>query len=228
MKIAGFQHLSLIDYPDHVAAVIFTQGCNFRCPYCHNPELVGVKQETMISEEEVLGYLSERKGKIEGLVITGGEPTLQGDLRLFIQKVKALGVKVKLDSNGSNPKLLQKLIDENLVDYIAMDVKAPLSRYKELVKYHGHLRNLQQSQKLLLEGRVPYEFRTTVVKGDLTHEDFRQIGEEILGAELYTYQFFRPEVTQDPTYSKREAMSEEEALDVRKIMEGFVQRVEMR
>lgn len=228
MKIAGFQHLSLIDYPDHVAAVIFTQGCNFRCPYCHNPDLVGVKQKTMIREEKVLSYLSERRWKVEGLVITGGEPTLQGDLRLFMKKVKDLGVKVKLDSNGSNPKLLEKLIEEELVDYIAMDVKAPLTRYKELVKYHGHLRNLQQSQKLLLEGRVPYEFRTTVVKGDLTCEDFRQIGKEIKGAELYTYQFFRPQVTQDPTYAEREPMSEIEAGEVAKIMEQFVQRVEMR
>lgn len=228
MKIAGFQHVSLIDYPDHVAAVIFTQGCNFRCPYCHNPELVRVKQQTMILEKEVLSYLSERKGKVEGLVVTGGEPTLQGDLRVFLEKVKALGIKVKLDSNGSNPKLLEQLIEEGLIDYIAMDIKAPLSRYKELVKYHGRLRNLQQSHKLLLEGRIPYEFRTTVVKGDLTSEDFRQIGEEIQGADLYTYQFFRPEVTQDPTYAQREAMSKEEALEIKVIMEKFVRRVEIR
>ncbi|OQX50761.1 MAG: anaerobic ribonucleoside-triphosphate reductase activating protein [Candidatus Cloacimonas sp. 4484_209] len=141
MKIGGFQKVSLIDYPGKICAIVFTRGCNFRCPYCHNPELVLPENYSpLIPEEEIFSFLEKRRGKLDAVEITGGEPTLQEDLTEFIRKIKEMGFLVKLDTNGSFPSVLEKVIYSGLVDYIAMDVKAPLEKYRQVRLQRG--RNL--------------------------------------------------------------------------------------
>ncbi len=165
MRIGGLQEFSLIDYPGKMAAVVFTQGCNLRCPYCHNselalPELYG----PLIPEEEVLQFLGRRVGKLEGVVVTGGEPTLQKDLTAFLQRVKSLGFLVKLDTNGSQPGIVKRILESKLVDYVAMDVKASLDNYARLAGRPISLEDIRLSIELLRNSGVACEFRTTLVK----------------------------------------------------------------
>jgi len=171
MKIGGFQRFSLIDYPAKISAIIFTQGCNFRCPYCHNPELVDPKLFTSaIDEDLILSFLRKRVGKLDGVVITGGEPLLQHDLIEFIKKVKEMGYLIKLDTNGSYPEKLERLLD--LIDYIAMDIKAPLEKYHDVVRTDVCTEKIMESITIILNGDIDYEFRTTVVKAFLTGRRF--------------------------------------------------------
>lgn len=162
MKIGGLIKFTLIDFPGRVSAVVFTQGCNFRCRYCHNPELVypHLLGEPM-PEEEVLAFLQRRKGTLEGVVVSGGEPTLQPDLLEFMGKLKALGYFVKLDTNGTRPDLLREMLDKKLVDYIAMDLKAPLEKYSVITGVETNPGVLRQSMELIEHSGLPYEFRTT-------------------------------------------------------------------
>ena len=162
MKIGGLIKFTLIDYPGRVAAVVFTQGCNFRCRYCHNPELVypHLLQEPM-PQEEVMSFLRRRQGTLEGMVVTGGEPTLQPDLLDFLAAVKSLGYFIKLDTNGAKPDVLQAVIEKKLVDYIAMDLKAPLEKYAVITGVSCDVRVLQRSMKLIQDSGLEYEFRTT-------------------------------------------------------------------
>jgi len=209
----GLQKTTLVDYPGKVAATVFTFGCNFRCPYCHNPELVLpelIKKQPKISEEEVLEFLQNRQGLLEGLCITGGEPTMHLDLGNFTHQVKALGFKVKIDSNGSFPERLKKLIDQHLVDYIAMDVKFPLKKYDLVTKGKVPLENIRKSVDLLKQGKVDYEFRTTLVPKILTKEDILQIVEWIKPAPKYFLQRFRGKKTLDPEFSNLRGWPEEE------------------
>lgn len=166
MIIDGFSKLTLLDYPENVACIIWTRGCNFRCPFCQNSELIRMtKNEGNIKEEDVLSYLEKRKGILDGIVISGGEPTMQKGLYEFIKKVKTIGLKVKLDTNGFNPKILKKLIDDNLLDYVAVDIKNDLDHYDKICGLNKiTLDNLLETIKILENSHILYEFRTTVMK----------------------------------------------------------------
>lgn len=192
MTIHGFQKMTLLDYPEKVACTIFTAACNLRCPFCHNAGLV-TKIETAerIDESEVLAYLQKRKGILDGICITGGEPTLQKDLADFIRKIRDLGYAVKLDTNGTNPAVLQSLLDEGLLDYVAMDIKNTPEKYEATVGVPSFdVTPIQQSIDLLLAGRVDFEFRTTVVAEYHTPEDIGKIARWLSGAPRYFLQPF--------------------------------------
>ena len=193
MQIYGFNKTTLLDYPEHVAATVFTGGCNFRCPFCHNGGLVlSPNPEERIEEEEVLSYLKKRKGILEGVCITGGEPTLQKDLRNFICKVKDMGYLVKLDTNGYRPQVLWNLMQDGLLDYVAMDIKASKKNYAVAAGVEGlDISRIEESVGILKGNKVPYEFRTTVVKGIHSIEEFEEIGQFLAGSRAYYLQQYR-------------------------------------
>ena len=192
MKISGFQKMTLLDFPGQVAATVFTGGCNLRCPFCHNALLVTELNETEeYSEDFIISYLEKRRGVLDGLAITGGEPLLQKDIRAFIERVRHLGYKVKLDTNGCYPDKLKDLVARNLVDYVAVDVKNSKERYAETVGVPGFaLEPVEETVSFLKKGLVPYEFRTTVVDEFHTLEDILKIGEWIEGADAWFLQNF--------------------------------------
>ncbi len=200
LKIGGFQPFTLTDYPGHLAAVVFTQGCNFRCPYCHNAALlpVVVPQERLMPQERVFAFLKKRQGQLDGLVVTGGEPTLQTGLPAFLKSVKSMGYRVKLDTNGSRPWVLASLIEEGLVDFIAMDVKAPLERYEKLAGVTVSTRDLEESIALIAWSRLPHQFRTTVVPALHTPADLAQLEAMLPNASPHRMQHFVPDSTLDP------------------------------
>ena len=225
MLVGGFQKISLIDYPGKVCAIVFTQGCNFRCPYCHNPELVDPKLfQNSIEEKEIFSFLKSRIGKLDAVEITGGEPTLQKDLLTFIKKIKDMGFLVKLDTNGSNPEILEKIIKERLVDYIAMDVKAPLDKYEHIIRAKIDTSKIKRSIELIKNSNVDYEFRTTIVKALLSKEDLIEIGKLIKGAELYILQKFIPSKTLDNSMLKEETYSDEELYGVKEEIKKYVKK----
>jgi pyruvate formate lyase activating enzyme len=192
MNVYGLYKLTLLDYPEHIACTIFTGGCNFRCPFCHNASLVThVNQTALIPEEEIFQFLTSRVGILEGVCISGGEPTLQQDLHHFIHKVKQLGFKVKLDTNGSNSELLSQLLDQNLLDYVAMDIKnSPTNYAKTIGLLTSDLTNINTSITLLMNSSIDYEFRTTVVKELHTLDDFLEIAAWIPNCSHYYLQGF--------------------------------------
>jgi len=271
MLIGGFQKFSLIDYPDKLSSIVFAAGCNFRCGYCHNPELVDPKRfGKFISEKEVLSFLKGRQKKLDAVVITGGEPTLQADLPDFMAKLKKLGFLAKLDSNGSNPKVLKKIIDGHLADYLAMDIKGPLEKYSEIacVKVEPRRResaaplisaagrnpapkansltihpstgadgflvrwvnpaDIQESVKLIMDSGLDYEFRTTVVKDQLSKKDFVKIGELINGAKLYVLQKFVPSKVINQDFLKKKTYSDRDFDGLKHLMEKYVQKCAVR
>lgn len=192
VKFYGFQKLSLLDYPGYMAATLFTGGCNFRCPFCHNSSLVFLNEnDAEISQEEVLDYLSKRSKVLDGVCISGGEPLLHHNIKDFIYKVRSLGLKVKLDTNGTNFKTLKELIDEKLVDYVAMDIKNSTDKYSLTVGLEKiDLSEIEKSKNYLLEGHVDYEFRTTIVKEFHEIEDITKLAMWIKGAKrLYLQNF---------------------------------------
>lgn len=193
MKILGMEKLSLVDFDNHIAATVFTGGCNFRCPYCHNAPLVlDPAGQDALSEEYIFDYLKKRKGVLQGVAITGGEPTLMPDLKEFILKVRELGYEVKLDSNGTRPDVLASFIEEKIVDYIAMDIKNSKERYAETVDVENFdLSPVEESVKLLKKGNVEYEFRTTLVKEFISADDIRGIADWLAGAKRYFLQHFK-------------------------------------
>lgn len=192
MKISGLQKMTLLDYPGKVAATVFTGGCNFRCPYCHNASLVlNDRNVHDISEEVFFDFLAKRKGLLDGVCISGGEPLLQREIDRFISEIRSLGFLVKLDTNGSVPSKLRELFGDGLIDYVAMDIKnSPAGYARTAGTTEDILPNVKQSVAFLLAGHVEYEFRTTVVKGFHTKEDFAAIGEWIQGARRYFLQNF--------------------------------------
>lgn len=193
MRIGGLQKFSLIDYPDRIAAVIFTQGCSFRCPYCHNAELVLPEcYRKLVPENEVLWFLEKRCRDLEGVVITGGEPTVQHDLASFLRRIKALGYAIKLDTNGSRPDVLERLFRAHLVDYVAMDIKAPIGKYSQAAGRSVNGTRIKESIALILESGIPHQFRTTLVKPLCTLEDLPQIADMIPVSAPYTVQNFKP------------------------------------
>jgi pyruvate formate lyase activating enzyme len=218
MRIGGLQKFSLIDYPGKVACVIFTQGCNFRCGYCHNPELVVPQQFCpTIPQENVLEFLKKRRNHLQGVVVSGGEATLQGDLIDFVVQVKSLGYLVKLDTNGSQPDKLRKLVDLKLVDYIAMDVKARFDRYEEAVGVPVDREKIKESIELIIGSGISHEFRTTVVKSLCLSADLVEIGRMIRGSEHYRLQQFRREQSVlDPSLIMQEHFSDDEFKDLQR------------
>lgn len=210
MKIGGLEKMTLIDFPGEIAAIVFTQGCNFRCQFCYNPMLVWpILQDSelkypsidgksgdhsSIDESGLFAYLESRKGKLDGVVITGGEPTLHPDLPEFIEKIREMGFKIKLDSNGTNPEMLKKIFSRKLVDYVAMDIKAPIDRYQEIVNVKVNKEDIKESIDIIINSGVPYEFRTTLVPGLASVEDVEKMGELISGANKWYLQAFKSDV----------------------------------
>jgi len=229
MKIGGLQKVSLIDYPGEISSIIFLQGCNFKCPYCHNPELVDSKLfGQCIDEKDVLEFLKTRIGKIDAVTITGGEPTIQNDLTPFIKRIKKMGFAVKLDSNGSRPEVIQKLLSEKLLDFIAMDIKAPLAKYEKIARVPLKTDSIKESIKIILKSKIPYEFRTTVVKSLIAESDILKIAKLISGASRYTLQKFVPVKTLDKKYLKAKPFSDNELEKIRKRLEKEIPIVKVR
>ncbi len=192
MQIAGLQKLTLLDYPETVACTVFLAGCNFRCPFCHNAALVTERSEPLISSEELLEFLKKRQGVLEGVAITGGEPLLYSELPQLIKQIKSLGYKIKLDTNGSKPEMLQRLIEERLVDRVAMDIKASPELYGKAVGIENYdLSAVEKSKNILMNSDIDYEFRTTVVKGIHTTESMVRLAQWISGAKEYYLQQFK-------------------------------------
>ena len=210
MLIGGLQKLSLLDYPDRTCCTVFTVGCNFTCPFCHNASIIYKPfSGQTIPENEILDFLKKRKGLLDGVCITGGEPLLQKDLEHFIHEIRSSGFSVKLDTNGNYPERLQQLISNNLVDYVAMDIKNAPDRYSQTIGIKNFdLAPINESVSILMSNQVPYEFRTTVVRELHTEENILALAQWIQGAEKYYMQNF---VNSDDVLSKGlHAYSEQE------------------
>lgn len=218
MQIHGFNKTTLLDYPGHLAATIFTGGCNFRCPFCHNASLViNPLDKEIIPHNDIFSTLKKRKGIIEGVCITGGEPTIYPDLKNFITSIKEMGFLVKLDTNGNNPKVLKDLVESHLIDYVAMDIKNSKEKYSLSIGLPSFQTTLiEESVDFLLNGTIPYEFRTTIVKEHHSLNDILSIGSWIKGARAYYLQAFKDSgdiITPGLTsYSKNELDKFREAL----------------
>ena len=229
MNIGGFQKTSLLDYPGCISAIVWTVGCNFRCPFCYNKHLVLGAKEKLFSEDEVFSFLSKRKGLLDGVVISGGEPLLQDDIIDFIQKIKTLGFLVKVDTNGTNPDKLRELFEKKLVDYVAMDVKAPKEKYRQLCGVNIDVSLIDSSINLIKTFAPAYEFRTTIVPDVLTKEDIVNIAKWINGAKKYCLQQFKGDV---PLLSSklehRFPYTREYVLDVARAVQPFVVSCELR
>lgn len=191
MKIGGFHKNSFVDYPGKISAVVFTSGCNMNCFYCHNKTLCGSENVSNINKHDVLDYLLKRTKMLDGVVISGGEPTLQNDLEGFIFEIKEMGYKVKLDTNGTNPTIVQNLINKNLIDYIAMDIKAPLDKYNEVCGVDIAVESIEMSMDMIMKSGIDYEFRTTYIP-QLTANDIHDIACRIQGSKKYILQQYRP------------------------------------
>lgn len=226
MRLGGIQKSSLLDFPNMISAIVFTKGCNFACGYCHNPELFnsGVEHST----SEFFEFLNTRKRKLDGIVITGGEPCLQPDLIDFIRQIKQMGFLVKLDTNGSFPDVIQNLLNENLLDYIAMDIKAPIEKYNAVSNSTISTDKIITSINLIMNSGIDYEFRTTVVKSQLTFEDFEKIGDLIKGAKKYYLQKFVPTKTLNPTFLSEQTYNDEDFKRIIDILACKISLVEVR
>ena len=192
MNVQGLQKLTLLDYPGKVACTVFLAGCNFRCPFCHNASLVTrIDPKNDIPEQDVLKFLKKRRGMLDGVCITGGEPLLAPGLETFIREIRAMGYLVKLDTNGSSAGRLESLVEKGLVDYVAMDIKNSPAKYAQTIGLGEYdLKNVKKSIKCLMGGQIAYEFRTTVVREFHKREDFEEIGRWLCGAENYYLQSF--------------------------------------
>lgn len=223
MIIAGLQKSTLIDYPGKIACIVFLAGCNFRCPWCYSSELVlplKIAKQPRISEQEFFNFLNQRIGKLEGVVICGGEPTINKDLPKFIEKIKQLGFFVKLDTNGSNPKMLKDLVSAKLIDYVAMDIKGLSEVYKKIMQEGIKFEDIQESVKLLKSGIVDFEFRTTAVPNVYNREDFLEMAKWVAGKNVkYYFQNFRAEKTIDPNFEKIKPFDN-------KFLEDFIKEIQ--
>ena len=225
MNIAGVQKVTLLDYPGKVACEIFTQGCNFECPFCQNSSLIPITNTGEFSEEEIFEYLVLRKKILDGVVITGGEPTVQKDLKSFIKKIKDLGLLVKLDTNGGNPKVLQELIDEKLVDYVAMDIKNIFNKYNITANKKINLDNIKKSIEILKASKIDYEFRTTIIKEMHSLDDIVSICKLVGDAKYYLQNFEDSENVIDHSLH---GFSREELLFIDKYLKDVFPNVEIR
>ena len=226
MMIAGWHKVSLIDYPEKVSCVLFASGCNFNCPYCHNPALVkGGRRSCFIDEQTVYDYLNDRKKFLEGVVISGGEPTICRDLISFCKKVKQIGYPIKLDTNGSRPQVIKKLIEKGLIDYIAMDIKTDPFHYSPLLKKGQNPNQILASAQIIMESGLSYEFRTTCVKPFVDAKIIRNIVKIIDGAMLYALQHFNNSKVLQPEFFKatNPDYEEDELIDLKLLAEPWVQ-----
>ncbi len=246
MLVGGLQKMTLIDYPGKIAATVFTNGCNFRCPFCHNPELVhgfplrqgfvGQAQFTVHGDDRVekqvdefFEFLETRKGKLDGVCITGGEPTLQPDLVDFIKRIKELGFAVKLDSNGTRPDVLRELFEKKMVDYVAMDIKASLGNYQKVCGAKIDLERIKLSVDLIKNSGVDYEFRTTVVPGLHSEKEFEDVAEWLAGTKKYILQKYQDygKILDDSLRDKIKG-KEIDLERIKEMFEGKVDEVEIR
>jgi pyruvate formate lyase activating enzyme len=230
MKIYGFQKTTLLDYPEHVAATLFTGGCNFRCPFCQNGGLVrDFADSACVPEEEVFAHLKKRQGILDGVCITGGEPTLQPDLEDFLRRVRDLGYQIKLDSNGYRPEVLRRLLEQGLLDYVAMDIKASRDNYARVagLQENFNIERIEESIALLQNSGIPYEFRTTAVKGLHTVAEFAEIGRWLAGSRAYFIQSYRDgaEVLDG---AGLESFSDAELMEMARLARNSIDRVELR
>jgi pyruvate formate lyase activating enzyme len=200
MRIGGLTHFSLSDFPGRIAAIVFTQGCNFRCPFCHNGGLIELcpAQRLLDPESEVHGFLASRKRRLDGVVVSGGEPTIQPSLPSFLRRLKDMGFEVKLDTNGSRPVVLSDLLRADLVDFISMDVKAPFQKYDLLSGVRAPVGRIRESIDAIATSGIAHEFRTTFVPGMLTASDLAEIQLMLPAGSPHTTQVFRPEHALDP------------------------------
>ncbi|HLN18875.1 MAG TPA: anaerobic ribonucleoside-triphosphate reductase activating protein [Patescibacteria group bacterium] len=226
MVIAGFQKLTLIDYPGKLATTVFTVGCSFRCPFCHNPELVLGSQFPIHNnkEKEFFKFLRSRKSKLDGVCITGGEPTIQLDIIDFIKKIKKMGFAVKLDTNGTRPDVLRKIIQGKLVDFIAMDIKNHPGKYDKTTATKGDIARIKLSVELIKNSGLDYEFRTTVVPGLHVEKDFEKIAKWLKGAKSYWLQRYRQSKILDPTLPKK--VIKDKTLNLEQILENLTPHFE--
>ncbi|NLL00085.1 MAG: anaerobic ribonucleoside-triphosphate reductase activating protein [Clostridiales bacterium] len=228
MNIHGFNKSTLLDYPKHLAATLFVGSCNMRCPFCHNASLVlRPSSQPIITEEEILAYLTKRKNILEGVCITGGEPSLYPELPIFISKIKNLGFKVKLDTNGTNPAMIKELIDKNQIDYVAMDIKNSLDKYKLTAGNKDiSIDKIKESVSLLLSGVVEYEFRTTIINELHTEDDIKAIGEWIKGAKAYYLQAYKD--SDDVISPGFTAPPKDALLTYKELLSNYVEHVDIR
>ncbi len=220
MKIAGLQKTTLIDYPNKIACTVFTYGCNFRCPFCHNPELVTrpLKGRECLDEDEFFRFLDSRKKMLDGVVISGGEPCLNKEVVQFSQKVKDRGFLLKIDTNGSFPNVLEELLSKKLLDYIAMDIKAPIDKYGLFTGGFEDVSKILQSIEIIRNSNIRYEFRTTVVKGMHKKEDIEQIADFLQEGEFFSLQNFRHGDTLSASLGSENEFSEKELLEFKQIL----------
>ena len=230
MEIRGFTPTSLVDWDGKIVSVVYLPECNFRCPYCHNSGLVLCPENLEPVEwEDIARYISDNKDFLDGVCITGGEPTIHRGLPGLIRKIRSLGANVKLDTNGTNPSMLQRLIKEGLVEYVAMDVKAPLDdSYSRCSGVEVDIAKIRKSIKLLLKGNVGYEFRTTVVPRYLSPEDVLNIARGVQGAEKYVLQQFVPRNTMEEELCEDRLYSAKELKDMARAAEGYVKNISVR
>lgn len=231
MIIGGLQKSTLIDFPGRLACTVFLAGCNFRCPWCYSPHLVLpdlIKKQPKIPEKEFFSFMESRKGLLDGAVVCGGEPTSNKSLPEFIKKIVKLGFLVKLDTNGSNPQMLKKLIDRKLINYVAMDIKGPKEKYRYFVGRKADVEKIQKSINILKKGKIDYEFRSTLLPFLHKKEDVLEMAEWIRGAKKYYLQSFKPEKTIDPKFEKKSTYSEKEMLEIKKAVSPFFEICEVR
>lgn len=231
MKIGGLQKLTLIDFPGKIACTVFSLGCNFLCPWCYSKELVlpeQMRKQPKIPEKDFFDFLKQRRELLEGVVVCGGEPTIHQDLPDFIKKIKKLGYLVKLDTNGSNPEMLEKLIEDKLIDYVAMDIKLPKEKYPKIFGKRLEIENIEKSIEILKQNKIDHEFRTTITPTILDKEDILRIAQWISGARKYFLQNFRPEKTIDPKFEKIKPYPEEYLLEIQLAVSPFFETCQIR
>lgn len=233
MEFKGFIKTSLIEYPGKIVSVAFVGGCNFRCPFCQNPDLVLNSQSLpSISEKEIIDHLLFKRKWLDGLVITGGEPMLEEDLPNFLSKIKKEGFLVEIETNGTNPGMLRDLVGKSLVDYLALDIKAPLEweKYRKAAGIVDEklFENVKESMRILSKSNIDYELRTTVVPGLVDQEDVISIAERIKGAKKYVLQQFMPKVTLDKQYGKIEPYSKTQLEEMKEKIANYVELCEIR
>jgi len=230
MKISGIIKTSLLDYPGHISTSIFTQGCNFKCPYCHNPDLISGEAENgeYMDLNYFWNFLEKRKDFLDGIAITGGEPTLQIDLIDFIEKIKSKNYKVKLDTNGSKPEIIKNLINNKLIDYIAMDIKSSISKYSNYSDDNNIEDKIIESIKVIKNSEINYEFRTTVVPGLHNENDIEEITKIVAGSKNFTIQNFRGERTYDKDFENKLPFTEKELETFKDILEDKVNNIKIK
>jgi len=226
MIIGGLQKTSLIDFPGKVSCVCFVSGCNFRCPYCHNPDLVHPSGNAVLDESSFLAFIRERQGFLDGVVISGGEPTLQNDLPAFVNRIKREGYAVKLDTNGSHPRMLRELMGRKLLDYVAMDVKTDPSLYPVFMQREIDPGWIRSSIQLIMTSGIPYEFRTTCVRPIVDAKTVETIAQLIRGCFLYVLQQFSPIRVLEPGFfqNRRAGYDHEEMMQLKSIAEPWVEK----